>query len=86
MAKISDLSTHVLSLIKNREGAHTEFKRTTPAPFKMAKGMAAMANTIGGNILIGVDDGGTVVGIDDAEEEKELILRAGRNHCTSHRA
>jgi len=81
MAKISDLSAHVLSLIKNREGAHTEFKRTTPAPFKMAKGMAAMANTIGGNILIGVDDGGTVVGIDDAQEEKELILRAGRNHC-----
>ena len=47
----------------------------------MAKGMAAMANTIGGNILIGVDDGGAVVGIDDEQEEKELILRAGRNHC-----
>jgi uncharacterized protein YuzE len=81
MAKISNPAAHVLSLIKNREGVHTEFKRTAPAPFKMAKEMAAMANTIGGNIFIGVDDGGTVVGIDDAEEEKELILRAGRNHC-----
>jgi len=81
MAKISDPAAHVLSLIKNREGAQIEFKRTAPALFKMAKEMAAMANTIGGNILIGVDDGGTVVGIDDAEEEKELILKAGRNHC-----
>jgi len=81
MAKFSDQAAHVLSLIKNREGVHTEFKRTAPAPFKMAKGMAAMANTIGGNILIGVDDGGAVVGIDDEQEEKELILRAGRNHC-----
>ena len=82
MAKISDPTAHVLSLIKNREGTQAEFKRTTPAPFKMAKAMAAMANTIGGNIFIGVDDAGTVVGIDDAEQEKELIRSAGRNHCT----
>ena len=81
MAKISDLAAHVLSLIEAREGEHIEFKRAVPAPFKMAKEMAAMANTIGGNILIGVDDGGAVVGIDDAEEEKELILKAGRTHC-----
>jgi hypothetical protein len=48
----------------------------------MAKVMAAMANTIGGNILIGVDDDGAVVGTDNTDEEKELIQRAGRNHCT----
>jgi predicted HTH transcriptional regulator len=81
MAKISDPSAHILSLIKNSEGAQIEFKRTAPAPLKMAKEMAAMANTLGGNILIGVDDGGAVVGIDDAQEEKELIMKAGRNHC-----
>jgi uncharacterized protein YuzE len=81
MAMIANPSAHVLSLIKNRESAHTEFKLTTPAPFKLAKAMAAMANTIGGNILIGVDDDGTVVGIDDGKEEKELILRAGQYNC-----
>jgi predicted HTH transcriptional regulator len=80
MATIN-LAAHVLSLIKNSEGAQIEFKRTAPVPSKMAKEMAAMTNTIGGNILIGVDDGGAVVGIDDAEKEKELILKAGRTHC-----
>lgn len=75
------LAACLLALIKNREGIHTEFKRAVAAPFKMAKEIAALANTRGGNILIGVDDDGVVVGIDDAKKDAALIMTAGRNHC-----
>ena len=62
-------ANQVLSLIKDREREHIEFKRRVPSLFKMAKEIAAMANTVGGNILIGVDDDGTISGVEDAQKE-----------------
>ena len=73
----------VLSLIRDREREHIEFKRRVPSPFKMAKEIAAMANTVGGNILIGVDDDGTVVGVSDEHREKPRIPPPRRSCVTS---
>lgn len=81
MQQNARLTAHLLALIKNREGTHTEFKRAVSTAYKMAKEMAALANTRGGNILIGVDDEGMVVGIDNAEDTAALIREAGRSHC-----
>jgi len=72
----------VLSLIKDREREHIEFKRRVPSLFKMAKEIGAMANTVGGNILIGVDDDGTISGVEDTQKEKDAILRAARELCS----
>ena len=50
-------------MIENNE---TEFKREFTD--KIARTIVAFANTIGGSLYIGVDDDGTVVGIDDIDK------------------
>jgi len=75
-------ANQVLLLIKDREREHIEFKRRVPSRFKMAKEIAAMANTVGGNILIGVDDDGTVAGVSDEHREKTSILSAAQELCS----
>ena len=81
MNKNTHNADRVLSLIRDREQEHIEFKRLVPGAFKMAKEMAAMANTVGGNILIGVDDDGTVAGVIDVQREKAAIFTAARVLC-----
>lgn len=49
------------------ESEKVEFKRQFPGSDKMAKEIAALANTAGGVIAIGVNDDGSVYGIDDSE-------------------
>lgn len=52
----------LLRRIAQGEGARLEFKRGLPAPDKVARTLAAFANTKGGLLLVGVDDQGEVVG------------------------
>ena len=52
-------------MIMNNEGLTTEFKLAYTEDIK--KTVIAFANTAGGEILIGVADDGTVVGVDDAD-------------------
>jgi len=49
------------------ESEKVEFKRQFPGSDKMAKEIAALANTAGGVVVIGVDDDGSVYGVDDTE-------------------
>jgi hypothetical protein len=81
MDKNTPAAERVLALIHDREREHIEFKRMVPSAFKMAKEMAAMANTVGGNILIGVDDDGTVAGVIEAQRETAAIFAAARELC-----
>ncbi len=60
----------LLDTIAGGEGISTEFKRTIHSPAKIARSIAAFANTSGGHILIGVDDDRRIVGI---RSEKEII-------------
>lgn len=63
------------------EGPSLEFKRKVPRPERIAKEMIALANTDGGRILLGVDDDGTLTGVDDASEEEFVLRHAVKNHC-----
>lgn len=63
------------------EGASLEFKRRVPRPERIAKEIIALANTDGGRILLGVDDDGTLTGVDDAAEEEFALRHAVTNHC-----
>lgn len=81
MEKNAHHADQVLSLISRREQDQIEFKRQAPSCFKMAKEMAAMANTVGGSILVGVDDDGTIAGVADPQKEKEAVIRAAQGHC-----
>lgn len=51
------------------EGLTVEFKRHFTSSEKIAKEMIALANTKGGVILFGVDDDGTVVGVESEKSE-----------------
>lgn len=63
------LKTELLEIIANGESSGVEFKRDDVRPEKLAKEIVAMANLRGGMILLGVEDDGTVSGIqrDDLE-------------------
>ena len=59
-----DTRTELTEKIDLGEDSTIEFKRELPRRTDMADEIAAFANTRGGVILIGVDDDGTIVGLD----------------------
>jgi predicted HTH transcriptional regulator len=71
----------VLRLIEEGEGFEVEFKRKVSTPEKIARTMIALANTKGGHILFGVDDDGSIVGVESEKSEADLIREAGTTFC-----
>jgi predicted HTH transcriptional regulator len=69
------------NLIFEGEGLTVEFKRKVSSPEKIARAMIAFANTHGGVLIFGIDDDGSVVGVDSEKEEIDLIFQAARQHC-----
>lgn len=68
---------HNLSdLIAQGEGSRIEFKQTISAAHRIARTLAAFANTAGGTLLIGVADNGRIVGVGSESHEMQLIERA----------
>jgi predicted HTH transcriptional regulator len=71
----------VKNLAQTGEGTFLEFKQTTPNPAKIAREMAAFANTKGGMLLIGVDDDRNLIGVDSYQEEGFLLKKAADEWC-----
>lgn len=63
----------LLNLIAEGESSVMEFKRKSTSPQKLAKEIAAFANTRGGYLLIGIDDDGTVVGVESEKYEFDVV-------------
>ncbi|MFU8812227.1 MAG: helix-turn-helix domain-containing protein [Balneolaceae bacterium] len=79
---LSDLSPYDLkNLIQTGEGHYLEFKRKVSTPEKLAREMAAFANTKGGTILVGVDDNGDIIGVNSFFEEEYLLSKAAHEQC-----
>ena len=57
------LKSELLELIANGESSGVEFERDDLRPEQLAKEVVALANLRGGHILLGVEDDGTVSGI-----------------------
>ncbi|WP_449245517.1 RNA-binding domain-containing protein [Desulfobacca acetoxidans] len=57
------LKAELLEIIANGENSGVEFKRDDCRPEQLAKEIVAMANLRGGMILLGVEDDGTISGI-----------------------
>ena len=68
-------------LIEEGEGFEIEFKRKVSTPEKIARAMIAFANTRGGHLLFGVDDDGSIVGVESEKSEVDLIQQAGTEYC-----
>lgn len=67
--------------ISQGENAQIEFKSGDVRPDAVAREMTAFANTLGGTLLIGVEDDGTVSGIRDTSLD-EWIANISRNNIT----
>lgn len=63
-------------LASKGEGLRIEFKKKAAHPEKIVREVIALANTVGGNLLIGVDDDGTVSGQRFIEEEIFVMEKA----------
>lgn len=64
-------------LAQEGEGTTLEFKESFSA--SLARDLVAMANTIGGRILLGVRDDGTIVGVKDSNNLRARIQDIARN-------
>jgi predicted HTH transcriptional regulator len=71
----------VNAMIEEGEGFTLEFKRRISSAEKIARTLISFANTKGGTILFGVDDDGSIVGVESEKSEMELIEQAGREYC-----
>ena len=66
-------------LIARGEGEELEFKQKTTHPHRISRTLVSLANTRGGQVLVGVDDAGRILGVRDAEEEL-FVLREAAAH------
>lgn len=64
----------LLDIIALGETSTVQFKRTMDSPDRIATELCAFANSAGGTLLFGVDDDGTVAGL-DAAEVREISSR-----------
>ena len=65
--------TRIKRLLKEKENIHLEFKEAAGAlPGNLFETICAMLNRDGGSIFLGVDDSGTVIGVDDNAVSKMI--------------
>lgn len=66
----------VIKLIKLNESQTLEFKRDTSSLDSILKTVIAFANTVGGILLIGIEDDGTIVGISESSKIQEQLANS----------
>jgi ATP-dependent DNA helicase RecG len=71
----------LLEWIAGGEDSFTEFKRDVSQRSDFAGEMIAFANSEGGQILVGVEDDGTIVGVAEPRRVEEAILNIARQNC-----
>ena len=69
----------ILKLSQFGEGKTLEYKRNTDSLISVLKSIIAFANTAGGIILIGVDDDGTIIGVQNPSKMQEQLANSISN-------
>jgi predicted HTH transcriptional regulator len=64
---------HYEEILKKGEGKTVEFKRDFSSPQNIIKTIIAFANSAGGELFVGIEDNGKVVGIKNDIKEEERI-------------
>ncbi len=72
---------NIREIIAKGEGLTTEFKQRFSTHPKIAKEIIAFANTKGGVLLFGVDDDGSIYGVDSEKEIVELVKETVEEYC-----
>lgn len=73
-------NTYIEDLIKQGEHQRLDFKFEISDSKKIARTLAAFANTKGGRLLIGVKDNGTIAGVRSIEEY-HMLEAAAQMYC-----
>ena len=68
------------ALVKKGEGYNLEFKLKTNHPDKIAKEIAAFANSGGGKLLLGISDDLVLKGLKYPDEDEYLIEKSIKKH------
>lgn len=74
-------SDHIRNLIAQGEGEELDFKFAINDSRKIARSIAAFANTKGGTLLIGVRDNGSIAGV-RSDEELHMVDTAVLLYCS----
>lgn len=74
------MSKHIANLITQGEHQQLDFKHSISDSKKIARSLAAFANTDGGILLIGVKDNGNITGV-NSEEEYYMLEGAAQMYC-----
>lgn len=74
------MSKHIANLIVQGEHQQLDFKHSISDSKKIARSLAAFANTDGGTLLIGVKDNGNVSGV-NSDEEYYMLEGAAQLYC-----
>mgnify|MGYP000948428437 CR=1 FL=1 len=72
------LRSELFEIIANGENSGVEFKRDDIRPEQLAKEVVAFANLLGGRVLLGVEDDGTLTGLQRANPQ-EWVLNVFRD-------
>jgi predicted HTH transcriptional regulator len=75
------VSNYLKSLIAEGEHLQQDFKYAINDSKKIARSLAAFANTEGGRLLVGVKDNGKIAGV-SSEEEFYMIDAAANRYCS----
>ncbi|GAB5465941.1 MAG: hypothetical protein Kapaf2KO_13770 [Candidatus Kapaibacteriales bacterium] len=67
---------NALDIISGGESTTVEFKKKVNTPSKIAKEIAAMANSKGGYLFIGVEDNGKICGIFSEKSDLQQVRKA----------
>ncbi len=67
--------------VKKGENDRLEFKVQVSAPYKVARTIAALANTRGGYLVTGIADDGDIVGVVEPEKEMQKLSEAAQLYC-----
>jgi len=75
------LKTELAELLRNGENSGVEFKRDDILPERLAREVSGLANLLGGRILLGVEDDGTVSGLARGRQRaEEWSMQVVRDH------
>lgn len=72
---------NIRKLILQGEGTTLDFKKTITSNEKIAKSLVAFANNMGGQLLIGVADDGSIKGVKSEDEERYMITKSAHQFC-----
>ncbi len=72
---------HIVDDIAKGEGQQREFKLKIDHPESIAGELVAFANSDGGILYVGIDDDGTIVGIQQPDQEFQRLTNICRDRC-----